>query len=163
MAKHRQRLAVINVRESIALGALVDEVVIKSDSDAMNNDFFLISADLTWSLRDLTAGEGPIQCGLAHGDYTVGEIQEHLNISGMEDAGDKIAQEQGRRLVRRAGMFSGILAAETLNDGKPIRTRGKFTVQDLFAVGFWAQNQGGATLTTGGFVEVNGKLYGRWL
>ncbi len=153
----------INVHENLALGALVDNVVIAADSDAFTNRFFLISADLEWAMRDHTGGEGPLKVGIAHGDYTVTEIQENLALTGMEDDGDKIAQEQGRRLVRSSGQFSGLSSDEALNDGMAIRTTAKFVIQDGQTVKFYTWNRSGATLTTGTAISITGKLYGKWL
>ncbi len=164
MAKHKgkSRLAVINVNETISVGALADGVVVKSDGDAFGRDFYWISSDLYWGMTNHTAAEGPLVVGLAHGDYTVAEIAEALNITGMENPGDKTAKEQGRRQVRRAGQFSGVVGDEVLNDGKTIRTRSKFMVETTQAPAFWAQNKSSATLTTGTLIKVSGKLYGRW-
>ncbi len=153
----------INVSEQITVGALANNAVEAAVSDPFGREFYLISADLLWNLRSATPGEGAIIVGIAHGDYTDPEIAEHLNVTGMEDPGDQIAKEQGRRLVRRSGQFSVVASEETLNDGKPIRTKGRFVMTDGFALSFWAQNKSGATLTTGQVVNVNGKLYGKWV
>lgn len=162
-SKRKQRLAVINVDESIVLSTLADNAAISVDSDPFGREFYAISADLYWGLDGLTAGQGPIIVGMAHNDYTDVEVAENLNLTGMEDPGDKIAQEQGRRLVRRAGQFSGVSTNEVLNDGKAKRTKLGFVITDGFSLGFWAQNKSNATLTTGAAVNVNGKLYGRWV
>ena len=159
----RSRLAVINVDEAIGLLTLADNAVLGVDSDPFGREFYAISCDLYWSLFNHTAGEGPIIVGLAHNDYTDTEVAENLNQSGMEDPGDKIAQEAGRRLVRRAGQFSGVSTDEVLNDGKAKRTRLGFVITDGFSLAFWAQNKSNSSLTTGAVVNVNGKIYGRWV
>ncbi len=162
--RRKSRLAVINVDESIVLGALVDNSVISVDSDPFGREFYAISTDLYWGLDALTVGEGPIVVGVAHNDYTDVEMAETLNQTGMEDPGDKIAQERGRRLVRRAGQFSGVASNQVLNDGKVLRTRIGFVLTDGFSLAFWAQNKSNsAPLTTGAAINVNGKIYGRWI
>ncbi len=113
-------------------------------------------------MRDHTGSEGPIIVGIAHGDYTVAEVQENLGLTGMEDPNDMVAKEQGYRKVRSAGDFSGLNTDEVLNDGKPIRTTGKFMITTGGTLQFWAWNRSGATLTTGSAISIAGKLYGRW-
>ncbi len=159
----KSRFAVINVSESLALLTLADDAVLGVDSDPFGREFYGISADLYWGVRNHTAGEGPIIVGIAHNDYTDVEVAENLNQTGMEDSGDMIAKEQGRRLVRRSGQFSGVATDEVLNDGKPVRTRIGFVITDGFSLAFWAQNKNGGPLTTGAVLEVSGKLYGRWI
>ncbi len=169
MAKHRkskgrrQSLAVINVSESLALLTLADDAVLGVDTDPFGREFYAISADLYWGVRNHTAGEGPIIVGIAHNDYTDVEVAENLNLTGMEDPGDQIAKEQGRRLVRRAGQFAGQTTDEVLNDGKPMRVRIGFVITDGFSLAFWAQNKNGGSLTTGAVLEISGKIYGRWI
>ncbi len=166
MAKHKSksRLAVINVNETLTLSTLGSGVVLVSKSDNFEREFYAISADLTWSIRGLTLAEGPIDVGVAHGDYTVTEIKENLDLTGMEDPSDMIATEQGRRKVRRSGRFSGVAANEVLNDGKDIRTPIRFPLVGTVAqVGFWAHNLGAGALTTGAVIQCFGKIYGRWL
>ncbi len=153
----------INVAESIPMLTAADGAVVSSAGDPMGREFFWISGDIYWALKGATVGEGPIVVGIAHNDYTDAELTENLNQTGMEDPGDKIAQERGRRLVRRAGQFSVVAANEVLNDGKAKRTKAGFVLTDGFAPNFWAQNRSGATLTTGMVVQISGKIYGRWI
>ncbi len=161
--RRRSRLAVINVNENITLATLADGAAISVDSDPFGREYYLISADLYWMLDGGTSGQGPIIIGLAHNDYTDVEIAENLNQTGMEDPGDKIAQEQGRRLVRRSGQFANGVDNEVLNDGRVKRTKCGWVITDGFSLAFFAQNKSGATLTTGASVKVSGKLYGRWV
>ncbi len=162
-SRRRSRLAVINVSETLALTTLADNAVVAVDSDPFGREFYAISADLYWAMKNHTAGQGPIILGIAHNDYTDVEVAEALNLTGMEDPGDKIAYEQGRRLVRRAGQFSGVGTDEVLNDGKVKRVRIGFVITDGFSLGFWAQNKSDAALTTGTIVDIQGKIYGRWV
>ncbi len=122
----------------------------------------VISADLNWSVRDLTPTEGPVEVGLSTNDLSITEIIESLDAvpSGRDDV---IALERTKRPVREVGMFSGVAAEEVLNDGKPIRTRMGFRHSATTATNIFAVNRSGATLTTGGVVTVTGKLYVRWL
>ncbi len=163
-SKGRSRLAVINVNETITLGALASGVVVATNTDQFEREFYAISADIYWNLRSATAGEGPLEVGLAHGDYTVTEVKEKLDLTGMEDPSDKISWERGRRLVRRSAKFNYLAAAEIINDGKAIRTPIRMMLAGSVAtVQFWAHNLSAAPLTTGGVVQVSGKIYGRWV
>ncbi len=166
MAKHKgkSRIAVINVNEVITLGALASGVVISTETDVFEREFWAVSTDINWTMKAHTAGEGPIEVGVAHGDYTVAELKENLDLTGMEDPGDLVAKEQGRRLVCRSATFIGDAALETLNDGLPIRTRLQFPqVGSAPQIAFWAQNLDTDPLTTGSLISARGKIYGRWM
>ena len=142
------------------LGSLV--AILAAATDTSDNEFRAISVKATWSLRGLTAGEGPVSVGLSHGDYTAAEVEEFLEAEGAMTRLDKIAQEQAGRLIRRVGTFSGVGVAETLNDGRPIRTKLNWAIADGGTVDFWAYNHLGGTLTTGAVVEILGRLFLRW-
>ncbi len=142
------------------LGSLA--AIAAAATNTSDNEFRAISVKATWSLRDLTAGEGPISVGLSHGDYTAAEIEEFIEAEGAMTRLDKIAQEQANRLIRRVGTFSGLAEAETLNDGRPIRTKLNWAIADGGTVDFWAYNHSGAVLTTGAVVEILGRLFLRW-
>lgn len=168
MAKHGRRkqskgFVAIPVATNITLSTLDANVtLVASLIGTLTEDFYCISADLQWTLRTLTAGEGPIQIGLAHGDYAVGEIQENLDVVYL-GPGDKIAQERARRQIRRVGMFSGLAADEVLENGTSIRTKIKFMIDDGKTLNVFASNRSGATLTTGAIVQIHGTVYGRWV
>ncbi len=157
----------IPVTAAIPLGTLGNDVVIKGSLlGTLLEDLFVISADLTWTLRDITIGETPIQVGIAHDDYTIAEILENLNVS-MLGPGTKIEQEQTRRLIRQVGMFIGTQATTggiSLNDGRPIRTKMKFVCQSGKDLAAWARNTSGVSnLATGAVVQIHGKVYGKWI
>ncbi len=147
-----------------ALATLGSDIVLKNDIVTLGEDFFWLSIDCTWSIQSLTAAQGPIGVGVAHGDLTVSEIGEALDAT-LADPDDIIARERARRPVRRAGMFRVNLndEPEVLNDGRAIRTRTKFSVGDGHTLSLWARNQGGSALsTTSPVIECQGQIYGRW-
>ncbi len=161
--RNRRGFVTLPVSGSVQLSTLASGVVIKSNLIAnLSEDFFAISMDLAWTIRDLTAGEGPLQLIVAHGDYTVTEIKEYLDVD-LSNPANLIAREQGSRKIRRVGFFTGIAADEVLNDGKQIRTRLKFILNDGVSLDCGVHNQSGATLTTGATVIFAGQVYGRWL
>ncbi len=161
-AKRRRsnKFRAIRVATSVTLGALANNGVVASglNSGGFDNEIYAISVDAMISVRNLTAGEGPLLCGYAHSDYTTAEIAEAiLAQDGLFD--NLIEQEQGKRHVRDAGFISGIASEEVLFDGKVKRTKLGFRVGDAQDVQMFVMNRSGATLTTGGIVETVGKLY----
>ncbi len=169
MAKHRKRdaaFAVLPYNTSQALSTLGDNTALVTNMTAtLVEPLHVISLDITEAIRDLTPGEGPIEVGVSHGDYSVTEIVEALN-AGQSITGrnvDMIEKEQARRLVRLFGKFDGTEESEVLNDGKPIRVKLGWTIGTGKTLNVFAVNRSGATLTTGAVVEVSGKIYGRWL
>ncbi len=169
MAKHRNRrkrgagFVAVPVTAELGLSTLGDNTVLtQSILGALGEEMFFISADLTWTLAEATAGEGPIKVGVAHGDLTAAEINEALDASPL-DRDDIIANERRRRPVRTVGMFRSTTATEVLNDGRKIRTTIKMKVGIGHDLNFWARNQSGATLTAGTQIQVDGVLYARWI
>jgi len=147
------------------LGTLGDNTVLKIAMFGGNltEDLFIKAIKGTWTIRGLTATEGPLSFGIAHSDYTVAEIAEALDAGSLLGPASKIEGERARRLVRKIGTFSGAATEETVNNGNPVYTRVGWTQQDGADVNLWVQNQSGATLTTGATLEFLGDLYGKWL
>ncbi len=167
MAKHRKRsrnFVVIPINAQITLGTTGDGGAVTANMiTTLTEDIYIQSVDLTWALRGLTAGEVPIQVGIAHGDLSTTEITEAVTAAPT-GPGDIIQNERARRPVRISGQFgeSG-LTDQTLGHGEMVRTRAKFLISDGNAFNAWALNRSGATLTTGAVVRVTGFLYGRWV
>ena len=165
MAKHkgksRSRFQVIPVQVQIALSTLGSDVVISNNLSSLAQDAYAISADLSWSIRGHTAGEGPITVGLHNSDLSVTEVAEGLDASPTSES-DIVARERARRPIRTTGVFAGLLTEEHLNDGKPIRTPLRFNLAGSLEVAAYARNQSGGALTTGTVVEINGQIYLNW-
>ncbi len=163
MARKRDnKFFAYRIEEQFALGALANGIAIAGDTTALGvTKCYLISADLVWSIEDSTSDEGPIDVGLASGDLSVTEIVEGLDAKPTSRS-DRIAMERSRRPIRRAGSFAGSGANETLNDGKEIRTKLKFYIDEGIELVAWARNRSGATLTTGAVVNVVGTLFMKW-
>ncbi len=162
--KRRSGVIAVEVDGSLALSTLASETVLASNispsESVEGNTLYAISADLLISLRNMTAGEGPIIVGCAHDDYSVTEIQEALQADNL-DFTNKIEQEQGRRQVRRWGQFAVISSQEVLNDGKPLRVYIRIPMELGHQIKIWAWNKSGAVLTTGGVLTWSGKLFVR--
>ncbi len=170
MGKNRRRgsrgFVAMPVSGSVLPSTLASGIVIKSNlMSNLSEDFYCISADLAFQIRDGTVGEGPLQVGIAHGDYSVTEIKEYLDVD-YSNPGDKIAREQATRLVRRCGFFQQNLAAageQMPQNGEVKRVKIRFLVTDGISLDFWVHNQSGAALSGGATVIVSGTLYGRWV
>ena len=164
MAKHirrgrRRRKRYLQIQDSMVVGALVAGDVVSEDlSDTVDDKVFALWFKGTVALSGNTAGEGPLQVGLAHSDYSSAEIEEALEAVGNWDEGDLVAREQGARRVRRIGQFLGLDAVEVLNDGKPLFQKMMFSLENGITLKTWARNNTGATRTTGGNVRFDGIL-----
>ncbi len=123
---------------------------------------FFRSADLNVSLRGGTAGEGPLEVGIASPDLTVTEVEEALEAQPTSQY-DVPAIEHARRPVKTIGILPGLATNETLNDGKSIRVRlpmmlpaGKNIPQ------VWVMNRSGGALTGNQIIAIKAKYYGNW-
>ncbi len=165
LAKHKPKgrrrysLRPVRITPELVLSTLGAATVLKADFVGnSDSQYRLISAIGTWTIRGLTAGEGPITVGVAHNDYTVAEIAEALVATNAISQGDKIANERSKRLVRIIGTF-GPQGPGNLDDGRPIKTR----LNWLFPVGerpaIFAFNDSGSALTTGASVHFMGTIY----
>lgn len=164
MAKRsRAGFRTIRVDTSLALGALASLDVIGANimTNNFDRDVFVISSDLMCSLRGNTAGDGPLEIGLAQ-EYTDAEIEECLEAT-PEFTSDPIQTEKSRRKVRSIGMFPGLNTEEVLKNGEPVRTKCRFTVGNGYNIKLWAYNRDGSTRATGGAVAISGNLYVRAL
>ncbi len=163
-ARRRGRRPLQPVRFSgqLALSTLANETVLSvATQTALEQDFHVISTDLVLALRGGTAGEGPIDLGLAAEDYSVTEIGECLNAQPLRSQGAEY--ERSRRRVRTYAILDGVETTETVNDGRPIRKKmflhapaGQAPAQ------VWARNRSNAALTGGQVIEFSGVHWGRW-
>ncbi len=160
--RSRRGFVAIPFNAEVSLSTLSNNVAIAAGvSGTFGEDLYILSVDCTWSLRDQVATEGPLEVGFHHGDLSVTELNEALDAS-VTDPDDIIQRERARRPVRKVGAFNGLVANETLNDGKMIRTRIKFSVGDGHAFAFYVMNRSNAVKTGDAGVEVEGVIYGRW-
>ncbi len=127
------------------VGASFDEVV--------EERTFISSIVATYSLRELTAaaGVGPFLVVIAHGDYTDAEIEAVIETTGSWDEGDLVQQEVASRRIRKIGIFEspiGSTAFIALNDGKPIRTKLGWILNQGITLKLCAYNMGSAPVAT---------------
>ncbi len=171
MAKRKRRrrrdrnFVAIPFTAAQSLGTLGDNTFLKVAvlNGNLTEDLQVISLDLTANLTGHTAGEGPINFGFAHSDYTVAELAEAVPTTSLLGPADKISQERSRRLVRQIGVFRGLNSDEGFNDGRMKRVRAGWVQQDGVDLNLWVVNRSNAALTTGSVFEAQGLVYGRWL
>ncbi len=163
MAKKPRRrnpnFAVIKIVAAVAVGALANDGITTVVLTGTLDDHRVISADLAWSIRDHTAGEGPLQFGLQSADLTAAETLEAV-VASPTGRGDVIAIERARRPVRQVGQFHGADTEEVFNDGRLKRTKCGW-IADEGLNGFFV-NRSGAQLTTGTVMTITGKVYLVW-
>ncbi len=160
-SKGRYTLRKVRTIPKITVGTLATvTVVVGALSGASTAAYRLISCSHTWSLSDHTAGEGPYTVGYAFSDYSVGEIKEAIEISNSISPSDKVAQEKANRWVRIVGQFAGDQVSESLNDGKPIKTRLNWFVPIGSSVNAFLYNEdNAANQTTGSLIDLTGNLW----
>ncbi len=170
MAKHRSRrrrnsnFFAYPLNTTHPLGTLAAGVITSAAMTAFGTTRVrVISADLTWAIAGSTAQEGPLRVGLTSSNLSNTEIGEALDAAPTSKA-DIIAIERSKRPVRSVGQYEIQSTTEVLNDGKPIRTKLQFGLDEGIELNLWVRNVSGiANLTTGAAVIVSGILYCVWL
>ncbi len=151
-----------NIDLDFALGTLApQDVLIGSTQDQVNGRTLVSSVVATYTLSGYTVTDnvGPIMMGIAHPDYADAEIEAWIENATGWDEGDKISQEIAKRLIRRIGMFTPqvSLGAETLNEGRPIKTKLNWILNQGTGLKFWVYNHGTVAVgTTDPDVHVDG-------
>ncbi len=141
------------VDEDLDIATLGAKTLVSADFDeTVNERTFVSSLDAIWVLSDMTAAanDGPILCGVAHSDYTDAEIEAFIEATASWNEGDLVAQEVGRRKIKKVGIFgrNGIDADQqsVLNDGKAIKTKLKWILLQGQGLKLWAYNMGDSPL-----------------
>ncbi len=165
MAKHPKRrrrtgFRVLPFSVGAAAGTVANGAVATATvSDVVDDRVWFMSLHTTVGTRGFTAGEGPIVVGVAHSDYTAAEIEECLEAQAAWDSSDLVAREQARRKVRTIGTFPIVTANDVLNDGRQMKIKLGWMAELGMTLDFWIWNKSGATLTTGGIVTFDGRVY----
>ncbi len=158
MAKHKGRLHRPTYTVTASAGALAaGDVIASGVASGVAVREYLIGLKGPWAFDGFTSGEGPVQFGVAHADYTSAEIEEALEAAGSWDLGNKVAQEQGKRLVRTIGIFKPG-DGEGFANGEPVWTKcGWYVESGDAAFQVWQRNLDlAAPLTTGGILKSDG-------
>jgi len=150
----RRRYLRGSVDESIAFAVLAaKDVAVEPFDETVNERTLISSLVAAYSLSNfsVTSGVGPILVGVAHSDYASAEIEAYIESSGSWDEGDLVQQEIAKRRIRRIGIFDASdLATEdaTLNDGKPIKTKLNWILNQGQGLQLWTYNLGTAAVVT---------------
>lgn len=159
--RRRQRLEYLQVDMTHAAGTTAARDVSASihPTPFLDPGVWAIRTKLLWSTNNFTVGQGPIEVGICHADYSAAEIEECLEAQGAWKESDKIEQEKARRLVRRVGVFPLRSSGEALNQGMPVYTTLNFKIEEGATITLWMKNLSTTEgLTTGGIVSINGTM-----
>jgi len=136
----------LNLNTRVLTTAIFDSVV--------NERTFVSSVVSTYALSEFTLvqGSGPIVVGIAHSDYSITELTEWLTQTGGWNETDLVAQEIGKRKIKLVGTFeSPALVTEVvrLNDGKQIRTKCGWILNQGQSLQLWVFNSGDTSVGSG--------------
>ncbi len=153
-----------NLDEVIPLATLSPKDVLAVNvAGTVTERTLLSSIRATWSLGGMTPtlDAGPIQFGVAHGDYTSAEIEEWLEDAGQWTEGNKIAREISGRQIRSIGVLEAPeSAAESVvfNDGRPKKTKLNWILETGISLNLWVYNTGSVAVSgaTGADVRCTG-------
>ncbi len=155
----------VSIQASTAIGALATlDVLTAAISAAGADSYRLMSVNSSFSVADLaSATDDSFEFGYAHSDYSAAEVEECLESQSSMDLGDKVAQEQANRLVRKVGIISssgGVASAGlSFNDGKPVKTRLNWFMSIGDTLNLWVRNGSAANYTTGSLLVSSGDLW----
>lgn len=160
--RKKRALLVGPIRTGIDVGALPTfDCILGSPCDDVEEPMFLLSIDVTASMKEHTANEGPILFGIAHSDYTAAQIEEYIENTAGWSFGNLVQQEinsRGKR-IKIIGRFSGKDAFEQWNDGIVKRIPCKFRLENGETITPWAYNEDANPLTAGSSIQMDGKAY----
>ncbi len=158
-------LVYIPVTSGLVLSTLADNTVLKGTVQAaFTRRFHILYMKCFWAIRGNTIGEGPILVGYNHGDYTIAEILENLDVAILNTA-NKIERERASRLVRKVGFFVAFSVSEELRGnkgGEAVYTKLNWTIEEGETLDLFAINRSGGALTGGQIVEIEGTMVGYW-
>ncbi len=142
-----------NIDLDASLGTLAPKTAVLDPTDTVTERTLVSSVVATYSISNMaaTTNAGPIEVGVAHGDYTLAEVEEYLELQSSWEEADMIDKEIASRKIRRIGVFDAPVAtsgAYTLNDGRPIKTKLNWILTGGQGLNFWFYNLGTAALAT---------------
>ncbi len=153
------------VDEELSLTTLGPKTVAQTPFDQTVVDRMLVSSIVaTYSMKEFTQGadDGPILVGIAHSDYTASEIEEWIENLGSWAESDLVGQEVNSRKCRLVGQFdtpSSATETVVLNDGKPIKSKLNWILNQGQTLDLWGYNLGTSALaTTVPIVRANGHV-----
>ncbi len=145
----RGRIDLDTALSTLGAGTALRELL----TSTVNERTIVTSTKTVHSLSNMTPilDSGSVEVGVAHSDYSLAEIQAWSDLSTGWDEGDKGSQEIAKRLIRTIGIFEvpdDALDAVTLNDGKPIKIKLNWILNQGQTLQYWYKNNGTAALAT---------------
>ncbi len=121
--------------------------------EVVNERTLVSSVVATYTLTAVTpvVGQGPMLCGIAHSDYTEGEIEQWIENPLSWNEGNLGAQETAGRKIRKIGAFTVADDAAdgfVLNDGKPIKSKLNWILLQGQTLQSWVYNGGLVSFVT---------------
>ncbi len=151
-----------NVEESLPLTTLASRTLAQVAFDETVNERTLVSSLVAvWSIEDFTEGNdiGPIMVGIAHGDYSGAEIEAWIENTASWNEGDLVQREVANRKCRRVGVFDSDRTGDVLNNGRAIKTKLNWILNQGQTLRLWGYNLGlAAVATTVPNVSVDGHV-----
>ncbi len=145
------------------IGALAQNAAVLGALWTPTHDVKVITLEAIWSYFSKTAGEGPVEFGVADGDLSLAEIEEYLELTYTEPF-DRIARERAGRHVRRIGAFTDTEQADGVaNDGQPIRTKLNWKIGAGNGLIPWWYNRGSGVMAAGMLTRIEGTCFAVWL
>ena len=153
-----------NIDEALVLDVLAGLALVSEAFDETVEQRTLISSIVsTYTAQGQTSdneNDGPILVGVAHSDYSDAEIEAYVENIGSWNEGDLVNQETSKRWIRKIGTFQWPVTATeqsvVLNDGKPIKTKLNWILNDEQGLKLWAYNQGISAILTGAEIFMQG-------
>jgi len=113
----------------------------------------LSSVEAVYGIQGLspTEGAGPFLVGLAHGDYSDNEIEAFIENAGSWQIGNMVQREITTRRIRVIGQIQTPISAgvtSDLNDGKPVKTKLNWLLDEGQSLRLWVYNMGDAAVAT---------------
>ncbi len=143
-----------NVDEDFALGTLAGNTgILQATQDQVGERSLVSSVQAIYGLSGFTIGDniGPVEVGLMHGDYTLAELEEFLELTTGWNEGDLRSREISNRKIRRIGVFDppdNAGESVALNGGRPVKTKLNWILNAGQGLTFWIYNQGGSAFAT---------------
>ena len=152
-----------NINETLDLATLGGLALTSTGFDDVVNEKTLISSIVvTANMIGITSSndnDGPIMVGVAHGDYSMAEIEAVIENQGSWNEGDLVNQETQKRWVRKLGVFKfplGTDGVESLWDGAERKFKLNWILMQGQILSLWVYNLGTSAIDTGAKVYLEG-------
>ncbi len=161
------------IRENLnqALGTLAGSTgLLVSATATMGEDFRILKSEIIASVEGLTALEGVLELHLVNGELSLVEVEENLELTGVSDRNDRVANERAMRFVHYIGSFidyAGLGQARPIvgHEGQAGMAiiKPRWTFSDPEAWDYAVYNRSAGALTSGATLRLLAKHFGVWV